>query len=90
MSKVAEIAERDGDWTCHYCGAELASITHTPERVVLRDDHYICVEGYTFVTVDHVIPVSRGGSHDLDNLVLACHNCNSRKGVKSYEEFTAV
>jgi CRISPR/Cas system Type II protein with McrA/HNH and RuvC-like nuclease domain len=32
-------------------------------------------------TVDHVLPVSKGGKDELDNLVLACRSCNSAKGV---------
>jgi 5-methylcytosine-specific restriction endonuclease McrA len=31
-------------------------------------------------TLDHVIPVSRGGSHAPGNLVIACHRCNQLKG----------
>jgi hypothetical protein len=30
--------------------------------------------------VDHVVPISRGGSHDDDNLVTACKGCNGTKG----------
>lgn len=31
-------------------------------------------------TVDHVIPLSRGGSNRADNLKLACKGCNQDKG----------
>ena len=31
------------------------------------------------LTVDHVIPVCRGGTDDLDNLVPCCSSCNSKK-----------
>lgn len=31
-------------------------------------------------SVDHVLPRSRGGSHELTNLALAHRSCNSRKG----------
>lgn len=31
-------------------------------------------------TVDHVIPLSRGGSNRDDNVVLACQPCNQRRG----------
>jgi len=30
--------------------------------------------------VDHIVPLSRGGSDYLDNLALACRSCNLRKG----------
>jgi hypothetical protein len=32
------------------------------------------------VTLDHMIPLSRGGTHSLDNIVPACLTCNSSKG----------
>jgi 5-methylcytosine-specific restriction endonuclease McrA len=32
-------------------------------------------------TVDHVIPLARGGTDDLANLVPACAVCNGRKGA---------
>jgi 5-methylcytosine-specific restriction endonuclease McrA len=32
------------------------------------------------VTLDHVIPISKGGTHELSNLVLACYKCNNEKG----------
>jgi 5-methylcytosine-specific restriction endonuclease McrA len=31
------------------------------------------------ITIDHVIPIARGGSHTPDNLVAACLRCNSSK-----------
>jgi 5-methylcytosine-specific restriction endonuclease McrA len=33
-------------------------------------------------TVDHVVPLAIGGSHDLANLVPACQPCNSRRGAR--------
>lgn len=33
-------------------------------------------------TMDHVMPISRGGRHAADNIVAACAPCNSRKGSK--------
>ena len=35
----------------------------------------------TKLTQDHIIPLSKGGWHDLDNLVPACARCNSVKGA---------
>ena len=37
-------------------------------------------------TVDHVIPRSMGGIDSLDNMVIACHGCNSKKGTKTAKE----
>lgn len=34
----------------------------------------------TYATIDHIVPQSKGGRDTLDNLTLACHACNQRKG----------
>lgn len=39
------------------------------------------------LSLDHIIPRSKGGSDKSDNLLTCCKSCNSSKGVKSYEEF---
>lgn len=38
-------------------------------------------------TVDHKIPVSKGGTNEMQNLVIACQNCNSKKNNKTYIEY---
>ena len=37
---------------------------------------------YVPFTIDHVIPISRGGTDDDDNLALSCFHCNRKKGDK--------
>lgn len=36
----------------------------------------------TELTRDHLIPISKGGTHDYGNIVPACQSCNSRKGTR--------
>ncbi|OUD14999.1 HNH endonuclease [Thioflexithrix psekupsensis] len=51
-------------------------------REVLRRDRHTCQYcGSTKnLTIDHVIPRSKGGGHTWDNVVTACERCNSHKG----------
>ena len=39
------------------------------------------------ITLDHLIPLARGGEHSVGNLVAACRSCNSSKGNKLPIEF---
>lgn len=38
-------------------------------------------------TIDHLLPVKRAGTNDLDNLVPACIKCNRRKYIMTGHEF---
>ncbi|MBM3540018.1 MAG: HNH endonuclease [Alphaproteobacteria bacterium] len=59
------------DGTCHYCASE---ITFYRKKA-------------TSLEIDHRIPVSRGGSDHLDNLVAVCKPCNSLKRNMTDDEF---
>lgn len=37
-------------------------------------------------TIDHIQPRKYGGLHGVDNLVVACRSCNSRKGARTPEQ----
>lgn len=59
-------------------------------RQVFKRDNYTCFYcGKTGcqLEVDHKLPVSRGGSSTLDNLVTACRHCNRQKRDKTVQEF---
>ena len=38
-------------------------------------------------TIDHIIPLSRKGTNELDNLAPSCLSCNSSKGAKLLKEW---
>ncbi len=58
---------------CTYCGNPLDPTLAGPYDPPGPDPH-------TRVTLDHVIPKSKGGGKGDDNLVLACFACNHTKG----------
>lgn len=51
---------------------------------------YCSVEVGNKYHVDHVMPLSRGGTNNPENLVIACPTCNLRKNKKTAEEFLAL
>lgn len=57
-------------------------------REVLRRDRHSCQYcGCTKnLTLDHVIPRSKGGKHSWDNVVIACERCNAKKGSSTPEQ----
>jgi len=68
---------------------------HPPSTVILAlaerdgwDCHYCgeTLDPYT-ATRDHKTPKARGGSNDLDNLVLSCEACQRRKKTQPYEDY---
>ena len=55
---------------------------------VMKRDAYQCLYcGSTKnLTLDHMIPKSRGGDSSWTNLVTACMRCNTKKGDRTPEE----
>jgi len=61
----------------------------TKKNVLLRDDHtcaYCVTRFLRDMTVDHVVPRSRGGRSTWDNLVACCSTCNARKRDRTPDE----
>ena len=56
-------------------------------RILERDD-WTCAWCYKYAdTVDHIVPVSKNGTDDPENLVASCRKCNYSRGNKSVTEF---
>jgi 5-methylcytosine-specific restriction endonuclease McrA len=64
-------------------------------RGVIARDRDVCQycgtqPGRSHLTVDHVLPRSRGGATSWENVVTACRDCNHRKGGRTPEEANMV
>ena len=61
---------------CYYCAKEM-DFSVGAGRKFNRD----------MATIEHLIPLARGGEHTFENTVLACRHCNISKNAKSEAEF---
>lgn len=64
---------------------------HYGPRIAARDGGFFCFYckeplGGDY-HIDHKIPIAKGGTHSLDNLVLACMPCNQEKHAKDVDEY---
>jgi 5-methylcytosine-specific restriction endonuclease McrA len=60
------VYDRD-EWTCYLCGVVVVRSS------TYRDDQ---------ASIDHVLPLSKGGPHTYSNVKTCCMLCNSTKGDK--------
>jgi 5-methylcytosine-specific restriction endonuclease McrA len=63
-----QVFERD-NWICQLCNHPVSKI---------RDKRFIDI-----ASLDHIIPLSKGGQHSYANTQLAHLNCNIRKGNRN-------
>jgi len=71
---------------------QVDKFTDKDVRMAHGDICYLCNEKINFrlkfpnpksPSLDHVIPLSRGGTHTLDNAAMVHYVCNQKKGVKA-------
>lgn len=62
--------------------------TFSKRNVLKRDKHtcQYCGQQGRYLTIDHVLPKSRGGQSNWKNVVAACEPCNKKKANKTPEE----
>ena len=61
----------------------------TKRNVFLRDGYQCgyCLNKKSEMTIDHIIPTSRGGAaHSWENVITCCKSCNNRKDAYLLEE----
>ena len=58
------------------------------KNILRRDGHrcQYCGRGDLPLTLDHVVPLSRGGDDSWENLSAACVHCNNKKGDRTPDE----
>lgn len=73
---VREIADRDG-WVCHICQRRI------PDKGswTNEDDD---------PTIDHLVPLSRGGEHTRVNVAIAHRLCNSCRGATGIAQLRLI
>jgi 5-methylcytosine-specific restriction endonuclease McrA len=69
---VRHVMERDR-YTCVYCGTESSEKKESSNRAVM--------------SIDHLVPATRGGANAVSNLVCACKLCNAEKNDRTPQEW---
>ena len=69
-----KLSERDR------CQCQICGMTVNWDDWTEKSGHK--VSGNLYPSIDHIVPISRGGTHTWDNIQLAHRKCNSSKGVK--------
>ena len=72
-----ELSKRDGN-ICYLCGGKVDASDYK-----MVDGAFVA--GDLFPSIDHVIPLSKGGTHTWGNVKLAHHLCNSVKSNDSVD-----
>ena len=59
-------------------------------RNLFSRDGWICgycgIQSFSGMTIDHILPVSRGGKTTWENTITSCKSCNDKKGNRLPEE----
>lgn len=72
---VTALRKRHGD-NCQYCNAALDFKAGKRGAINPRR-----------ASIEHVRPISKGGTHTWDNVTLICHQCNTSKNAKTLDEW---
>lgn len=76
MVSKPKIIEEHGP-LCYICGIETTWYTHYQED---NEEAQKSPRPDDSLTIDHVVPISKGGTNDPANLRICCTKCNNLKG----------
>lgn len=71
-----------GDYTVEEWQGLLVAHPHCPGCRRRWEDIELLPGQKSVATVDHIVPISKGGRNTIDNIQPLCFSCNSRKGNK--------
>lgn len=74
----ANLRKQYGD-QCFYCSCDMDFKRYTH-----------ATKPGNLASIEHVWPISKGGGHTWDNVVLACLDCNLRKNARTLDEWSAA
>ena len=85
---IRRLAKKKGSYYCDdaifrsLCRVERGRVSNRVRfKVYERDGNRSCKCGSTtHLEIDHIIPISKGGTSDSNNLQTLCHDCNAKKG----------
>ena len=76
---LKKLAERDKD-ICYLCGKP---VDWNDKRIT--EEGYV-IAGANYPSIEHVLPICRGGTHSWNNVRLAHRYCNCSKNYRTIEE----
>ena len=61
----------------------LKAISKEVIEAIFKSSNYACnnCASKEYLTIDHIIPLAKGGLNSKENLQALCLNCNQKKGV---------
>lgn len=77
--------KRHGGWTDQPSKkVKVYYVSNGKRKKVHERDFYRCLKCGTHkdLTIDHIIPTSKGGENTIENMQTLCHSCNSSKGAR--------
>lgn len=68
------------------------SVTRAQRATIYERDSFQCVicSSKESLSIDHILPISRGGNSEDENLQTLCMSCNTKKGNKLHGELSNI